>query len=105
MRGCLIVVLFFALSAGAAAEQKDACFGDDPVVASGVIDEVRETDPAAFEIILDTSTGACAVDAINVQGGLPDACVEGRRVTGEGVVQQSRDGTWTWLETDEVRCE
>ncbi len=81
------------------------CPAGETVEVSGLISEVATWDPALPEIILERSTGACAVDAIRVNGSVPDTCTEGRQVTGGGEVQQSRDGTWTWLDADEVRCD
>jgi hypothetical protein len=73
----------------------------------GVIDEVVTTDPSEPELILDRLGGKCLVDAIRLEGSapVPAACVEGRRVAAEGMVFVSRDGTWTWLVTNEVRCD
>lgn len=97
---CLATV---PLPANAASDT--SCPAGETVEARGLISEIATWDPALPEIILERSTGACAVDAIRVNGQVPDTCAEGRHVTGAGEVQQSRDGTWTWVDADEVRCD
>lgn len=105
MRGRMAIVLMVAAAAPAGAEPKAYCSGGELAEVSGLIDEIVTSDPAVPEIILDRSRGKCRVDAIRLEGALPGNCAEGRRVTGDGMVIVSRDGTWTWLETNEIRCE
>jgi hypothetical protein len=101
----MAILLSVALYTGVAAGPKDYCAGGENVEVSGILDEIVTTDPASPELILERSTGTCAVDAIRIEGAVPVTCREGGPVSGEGLVQVSRDGTWTWLEADDVRCE
>lgn len=103
MHGRLAALLIVAASAHAGAEPADYCSAEN-VVVSGFIDEIATTDPASPEIILER-TSKCTVDAIRLEGAVPGNCAQGRKVTAEGMVQQSGDGTWTWLNADDVKCE
>lgn len=105
MRGPVAILLVVLFSAEVAAGPDDDCPGGEIVEVTGILDEIVVTDPAAPELILERSTGSCAVDAIRIEGAAPDNCREGGRVSGEGTVHVSRDGTWTWLEAGDVRCE
>lgn len=104
MRGRMAGLMFMATSAQAGADPAH-CLTDDTVRISGVISEIATTDPAVPEIILDRVSSKCKADAIRMQGAVPDNCGEGRKITAEGTVQQSGDGTWTWLNADSVKCE
>lgn len=107
MRIVLTVALIVAAAAQAGAEPKGYCPGGEVVEVTGLINEVVTTDPASPELLLEQVRGTCLVDAVQLEGPqpLPGTCVEGRRVTADGMVFVSRDGTWTWLVTNEVRCD
>lgn len=104
MRGRMTVLMIFATSVQAGAEPA-YCPADETVEVSGYINEIVLTDPAVPEIILEQASSKCTVDAIRIEGAVPGNCAEGGKAAAQGMIQQSGDGTWTWLNADGVKCE